>query len=115
MPCFASSLASFSLFFFFSFSFLFKKKKKIQVIILKYFFFGLFFSLVFTNVPGPQKEASLAGYSVADMMFYVPTPVGTVLSVLTYNQQISLGVLADPKVRSLKFQYFLSYNVYQIK
>lgn len=54
-------------------------------------------SLVMTNVPGPTKPLYLAGSKLLQPMVWVPQSgsVGLGLSILSYNQTVQFGVVAD--------------------
>lgn len=52
---------------------------------------------VVTNVPGPRQAIYLAGQPLKGIMFWVPQSgrVGLGVSILSYNQQVMLGVASD--------------------
>jgi diacylglycerol O-acyltransferase len=52
---------------------------------------------VVTNVPGPQREITLAGRQVRSMMFWVPqrADIGLGISILSFAGKVQIGVLAD--------------------
>ena len=52
---------------------------------------------VMTNVPGPRRAISICGAEIDDMMFWVPQSgrLGLGVSILSYNDQVRLGVAAD--------------------
>ncbi len=52
---------------------------------------------VVTNVPGPRSAIYLAGQPLKGLMFWVPQSgrVGLGVSILSYNQQVMLGVASD--------------------
>lgn len=53
-------------------------------------------SVVITNVPGPREPYSLAGQIIRRAMFWVPTArLGLGISILSYNGEVQLGILAD--------------------
>ncbi len=53
-------------------------------------------SVVITNVPGPREPYSLAGQLIRRAMFWVPTArLGLGISILSYNGEVQLGILAD--------------------
>lgn len=53
-------------------------------------------SVVITNVPGPREPYSLAGQLIRRVMFWVPTArLGLGISILSYNGEVQIGVLAD--------------------
>lgn len=54
-------------------------------------------TLVITNVPGPRKKLAMAGVPIEQLMFWVPMfgPTGLGVSIFTYADEVSLGVLAD--------------------
>ena len=54
---------------------------------------------VATNVPGPQQPLFLAGSEVRELMFWVPQTgsIGLGLSILSYNGNVSFGVIGDHK------------------
>ena len=57
---------------------------------------------VLTNVPGPQKSLFMAGSEIGQMMFWVPQSgsIGMGISILSYNEQVSCGVITDNKLVS---------------
>jgi WS/DGAT/MGAT family acyltransferase len=52
---------------------------------------------VVTNVPGPQRELTLAGRRVRGLMFWVPqrADIGVGISILSFAGCVQVGVLAD--------------------
>jgi diacylglycerol O-acyltransferase len=54
-------------------------------------------SLVASNLPGPRELLRIAGAPVSQMLFWVPQAgsIGTGVSMLTYNDQVQFGVIAD--------------------
>ncbi len=52
---------------------------------------------VVTNVPGPQRDVTLAGRQVRSMMFWVPqrADIGLGISVLSFAGKVQVGVLVD--------------------
>ena len=62
---------------------------------------------VVTNVPGPQRDLTLAGRRVRSLMFWVPqrADIGVGISILSFAGCVQIGVLADtelvPDVRDL--------------
>lgn len=54
-------------------------------------------SLVASNLPGPREPLRLAGAEISQMLFWVPQAgsIGTGVSMLTYNDQVQFGVIAD--------------------
>jgi WS/DGAT/MGAT family acyltransferase len=52
---------------------------------------------VVTNVPGPQRELTLAGRRVRNMMFWVPqrANIGLGISVLSFAGKVQVGVIVD--------------------
>jgi hypothetical protein len=52
---------------------------------------------VVTNVPGPQREVTLAGRRVRSMMFWVPqrADIGLGISILSFAGKVQVGILAD--------------------
>jgi WS/DGAT/MGAT family acyltransferase len=52
---------------------------------------------VVTNVPGPQRELTLAGRRVRSLMFWVPqrADIGVGISILSFAGFVQVGVLAD--------------------
>jgi hypothetical protein len=52
---------------------------------------------VVTNVPGPQREISLAGRRVRSMMFWVPqrADIGVGISILSFAGKLQVGVVTD--------------------
>lgn len=52
---------------------------------------------VVTNVPGPQREITVAGRRVRSMMFWVPqrANIGVGISILSFAGKVQVGVLAD--------------------
>lgn len=59
--------------------------------------FGSKATLVMTNVAGPREPLYLAGCRVERITFWVPHPadLGMGVSILSYNNQVTLGVVAD--------------------
>lgn len=57
-------------------------------------------STVLTNVPGPREPLYLAGGEIRSMMFWVPQngSIGMGVSILSYNQKVFFGVMADRKI-----------------
>jgi WS/DGAT/MGAT family acyltransferase len=55
---------------------------------------------VVTNVPGPQREVTLAGRRVRSMMFWVPqrADIGVGISILSFAGKVQVGVLADSAI-----------------
>lgn len=62
---------------------------------------------VVTNVPGPQREITIAGRQVRQMMFWVPqrANIGVGISILSFAGKVQVGVIADtalvPEARAL--------------
>jgi WS/DGAT/MGAT family acyltransferase len=54
-------------------------------------------SLVASNVPGPRQPLYVAGVPVSQLLFWVPQTgsIGVGVSMLTYCDQVQLGVIAD--------------------
>lgn len=54
-------------------------------------------SATMTNVPGPRTELSLASSPIDNLMFFGPQSgkMGVGISILSYNNQVTLGVSAD--------------------
>ena len=54
-------------------------------------------SLVFSNVKGPEKNISLAGYRITKMSFFVPQAgdLGLGVSIFSYAGKVSLSILCD--------------------
>ncbi len=54
-------------------------------------------SAVMTNVPGPKKAVYLAGSKLSQPLFWVPQSgeVGIGLSILSYDDRIQFGIVAD--------------------
>lgn len=54
-------------------------------------------SLVMTNVPGPKNPLYLAGAKLKQPLVWVPQSgdIGIGLSILTYNQTVQFGIVAD--------------------
>ena len=50
---------------------------------------------LFTNVPGPLTPVVLAGQHVDDLLFFVPALTGFTVSVMSYNGNITIGMLCD--------------------
>lgn len=52
---------------------------------------------VVTNVPGPQRDLTLAGRRVRGLMFWVPqrADIGVGISILSFAGHVQVGVLAD--------------------
>lgn len=59
--------------------------------------FGAQATTVLTNVPGPQEPLLLAGKEISSLMFWVPQSggLGLGLSILSYNQQVRVGIATD--------------------
>lgn len=59
--------------------------------------FGSKATLVMTNVAGPREPLYLAGCRVERITFWVPHPadLGMGVSILSYNGQVTLGIVAD--------------------
>jgi WS/DGAT/MGAT family acyltransferase len=55
---------------------------------------------VVTNVPGPQREITLAGRRVRSMMFWVPqrADIGLGISILSFAGKVQVGVLVDARL-----------------
>lgn len=55
------------------------------------------FSIVYSNLPGPIKPVSIGNVPIDGMHFFGPSDgyAGVVLTVFSYNDQISIGVQAD--------------------
>jgi WS/DGAT/MGAT family acyltransferase len=62
--------------------------------------FGSKATLVLTNVRGPRRPLFLAGSRIERQLFFVPHPVslGVGISVLSYNDEVVLGVIGDSEV-----------------
>lgn len=54
-------------------------------------------SLIASNLPGPAQPLRLGGFTVSQLLFWVPQAgdIGTGVSMLTYCGQVQLGVMAD--------------------
>ncbi len=54
-------------------------------------------SAVMTNVPGPQKEITIAGAAVKQVMFWVPQSgdIGMGVSILSYAGKVQFGLITD--------------------
>ncbi|HMN70866.1 MAG TPA: wax ester/triacylglycerol synthase family O-acyltransferase [Rhodoblastus sp.] len=54
-------------------------------------------SAVMTNVPGPQKEITIAGAPVTQVMFWVPQSgdIGMGVSILSYAGNVQFGLITD--------------------
>ena len=52
---------------------------------------------VVTNVPGPQRDITLAGRRVRSLMFWVPqrADIGVGISILSFAGKVQIGVIAD--------------------
>lgn len=48
-----------------------------------------------SNVPGPQQAIHLTGVEVTDMNFYLFSPVGLYLGLMSYNGSVSLSINMD--------------------
>lgn len=48
-----------------------------------------------SNVPGPQHEISICGMKVKDLSFYLFTPVGLYIGVMSYNGKVTASVNVD--------------------
>ncbi|HRA68509.1 MAG TPA: wax ester/triacylglycerol synthase family O-acyltransferase [Caldilinea sp.] len=59
--------------------------------------FGSKATLVMTNVAGPRDPLYLAGSLIDRMTFWVPHPgeIGMGISILSYNDTVTLGIIAD--------------------
>lgn len=59
--------------------------------------FGTKATAVMTNVPGPRQPIYLTGHRLSGMLFWVPQSgrVGLGVSILSYNEQVFLGVAVD--------------------
>ena len=59
--------------------------------------FGTKATLVMTNVAGPRQPLYIAGSLIDRMMFWVPHPgaLGMGISILSYDDLVTLGVVAD--------------------
>jgi len=57
-------------------------------------------STVMSNVPGPQEPLYLSGSRITDQMFWVPQTgnIGVGVSILSYNQQVLFGLIADKQI-----------------
>ncbi|MEO8634716.1 MAG: WS/DGAT domain-containing protein [Gemmatimonadales bacterium] len=57
---------------------------------------------VVTNVPGPQRELTLAGRRVQGLMFWVPqrADIGVGISILSFAGHVQVGILADTELVS---------------
>lgn len=55
---------------------------------------------VVTNVPGPQRDLTLAGRRVRNMMFWVPqrANIGLGISVLSFAGKVQVGVIVDARL-----------------
>jgi WS/DGAT/MGAT family acyltransferase len=55
---------------------------------------------VVTNVPGPQRDLTLAGRRVRSLMFWVPqrADIGVGISILSFAGGVQVGVLADAEL-----------------
>jgi diacylglycerol O-acyltransferase len=62
--------------------------------------FGSKATMVMTNVMGPKQPLYLAGSRIEHMLFFVPHPVsmGLGISLLSYNDEVLLGVISDAAV-----------------
>ncbi|RZF36003.1 hypothetical protein LSTR_LSTR005819 [Laodelphax striatellus] len=54
-------------------------------------------SMVVSNMPGPQKQAKLAGQTLHNIVFWVPNrdSTGLGISILSYGGRLQLGIIAD--------------------
>jgi WS/DGAT/MGAT family acyltransferase len=54
-------------------------------------------TLVMSNVPGPRVPMKLCGVAIDEVLFWVPQSgnIGVGVSVLTYNDRIHFGLIAD--------------------
>lgn len=52
-------------------------------------------TLMLSNVPGPQKLVHIGGIAVEDIDFYLSSPQGTYMGVLTYNGKVLLTINSD--------------------
>ena len=55
---------------------------------------------VVTNVPGPQREVTIAGRRIRQMVFWVPqrANIGVGLSILSFAGKVQVGILTDAAV-----------------
>lgn len=62
--------------------------------------FGSKATLVMTNVMGPSQQLYFTGKPISRIAFWVPHPVslGLGISILSYNGNVTLGVIADAAV-----------------
>jgi diacylglycerol O-acyltransferase / wax synthase len=69
-------------------------------LVLNTMYFTSLASIVFSNVKGPDTPLDLAGYKVEDMCFLVPQAgnIGVGISILSYDGQVSIGILANTSV-----------------
>jgi len=51
-----------------------------------------------SNVAGPQDVAHLAGVEVDDLMFYLFSPLGMYIGILTYNGKLSVAISLDSTI-----------------
>lgn len=52
-------------------------------------------SMMLSNVPGPQRTVHIAGQAVKNLSFYLVSPIGTYLGVLSYNGWVTLTANFD--------------------
>ncbi|PAA53656.1 hypothetical protein BOX15_Mlig007136g1, partial [Macrostomum lignano] len=57
-------------------------------------------SLILSNVPGPAEQLSIGGSVIEAMSFWVPSRsnIGLGVSILSYNNQVSVGVITDTNI-----------------
>eukprot|EP00511_Aplanochytrium_stocchinoi_P011374 CAMPEP_0204876116 /NCGR_PEP_ID=MMETSP1348-20121228/47459_1 /ASSEMBLY_ACC=CAM_ASM_000700 /TAXON_ID=215587 /ORGANISM="Aplanochytrium stocchinoi, Strain GSBS06" /LENGTH=224 /DNA_ID=CAMNT_0052032837 /DNA_START=148 /DNA_END=822 /DNA_ORIENTATION=- len=51
-----------------------------------------------SNVPGPQTKVHLAGSGIEDLMFFLFSPLGIYLGLISYNGKVSMGINMDPQL-----------------
>ena len=58
------------------------------------------FTLVFTNVPGPNTSQSFGGNKITNIAGCVNCPIGSALMLNSYNNEFNFSVCSDPKTIS---------------
>lgn len=68
---------------------------KILLMDVSLFLFGKF-TLMLSNVPGPQTKQHLFGATVLDMYYYLFSPIGVYCGMISYDGQVTFTVASDP-------------------
>lgn len=56
------------------------------------------FTLVFTNVPGPNRPRKLAGAVIKHLYGTVNSPIASCISLMTYNEKATFSIVADADI-----------------